>query len=490
MKNVNRPVVIVLLTLSLVMTSSCDDWNELNVNPNQPTEVPTSNIFGSGLVVVTRQFFGERLGLYYAGTWAGQTAAIGLGDYEFRVDINNSQWDDLYRGMAYFVDAQRRATEEENDNLAAVALIMKAYTAQQVSDMWGDIPYSQAFSLDENIANPVFDAQEDVYNQILTELSTAHDMLQDGSGVIGVGDFMYGGDIAKWKKFANSIRLRVAMRMSLAAPDEAGAVLSQILSNPSTYPVIETNADNAYFRWPGVVPDVEPWAQRLGSPTNKTDQYRTNYEMITILKDYSDPRLSIYADENQNGFYNGYKMGPGQTSDPMNTGPNVSHVGDRFGYNPSGFSPFMRAAQVWFIKAEAFERGLASGNAREAYETGVTLSMEENGVAPADIATYMAQAEVAWDQGTTSNLEKIRLQNWIGLFKQSIEAWAEVRRTDVPVITNVAEDYAINNHNRPPFRMAYPANESAHNTSFPFDVVEEDIFYGTQVWFDTRTGVQ
>lgn len=489
MKNINKSCLIVLMTISLVMTSGCDDWTEMNVNPNQPTEVPTSNIFGSGLIVATRQLFGERLGLYYAGTWAGQTAAIGLGDYEFRVDINNSQWDELYRAMAYFVDAYRLATKEGNDNLAAAALIMKAYTAQQVSDMWGDVPYSQAFQLDDDVANPVFDKQQDVYAKILDELKTASSMLQPGSGDIGVGDFIYGGSVEKWKKFANSVRLKVAMRMSLADEDGAEVVLDEILENPATYPIIEENIDNAFLRWPGVSPDIEPWAQRLGSPTNKTDQYRTNYEMITILKNYNDPRLPVYADKNLNGEYNGYKMGPGQTSDPMNTNPNVSHVGNRFGYTQNGFSPFMRAAQVWFIRAEAYERQLVTGDAKAAYEKAVTLSMEENAIGSDDITTFMAQTEVAWDQGTTSNLEKIRLQNWIALFKQSIDAWAEVRRTDVPRITNVAEDYAINNHNRPPFRMAYPANESAHNLNFPFDVVEEDIFYGTQVWFDTRTGV-
>ena len=482
--------MIALLAASFVMTSSCDDWNELNVNPNQPTEVPTTNVFGSGLMVATRTLFGERVGLYYAGTWAGQTAAIGLGDYEFRDDINNGQWDELYRAMAYFVDAQKRAEEQGNSNLAAVALIMKAYTAQHVSDMWGNIPYSEAFGLDAGVGNPVFDPQEKVYDQILSELSSAQAMLQAGNGTIGVGDFLYGGDIGKWKRFANSVRLRVAMRMSLAAENKAAPVIAQILNDPATYPMIESNADNAFLRWPGVNPDIEPWAQRLGSPTNKTDQYRRNHEMISILKDYNDPRLPVYADLNLNGEYNGYKMGVGQKSDPMNTAPNVSHVGNRFGYTQAGFSPFMRAAQVWFIKAEAFERGLATGDAKAAYETGVQRSLEENSIDAGAIATYLAETEVAWDQGTTSNLEKIRLQNWIALFKHSVEAWSEVRRTDVPLITNVSEDYAVANHNRPPLRMSYPANESAHNTSFPFDIVQEDIFYGTKVWFDTRPGVQ
>lgn len=472
------------------MSISCDDWNELNVSPNQPTEVPTSNIFGSGLISVTRQFFGERIGIYYTGTWAGHTAAIGLGDYEFRVDINNNQWDGLYTGMAYFVDAHRRAEAEGNKNLAAVSLIMKAYTAQHVSDMWGNIPYSEAFSLDDGIANPVFDSQEEVYNQILDELSTAVAMLKEGDGAIGVGDFLFGGDIAKWKKFGNSIRLRVAMRMSLAAEGPASNVLAQILTNPTTNPVIEENEDNAFLTWPGVAPDIEPWAQRLGTPSNKTDNYRMNYELVSVLDGLNDPRLPVYADLNENGVYNGYKMGIGQNSDPMNNNANVSHIGDRFGYLQDGFAPLMRAAQVWFIKAEAFERGLVAGDAEAAYKKGIELSMEENGIDAAAITAFMNEDDVAWDQGAMSNLEKIRLQNWIALFKHSVEAWAEVRRTDVPRITNVSENYAVTNHNRPPLRMAYPANEAAHNLSFPFDIVESDIFYGTQVWFDTRSGVQ
>jgi hypothetical protein len=149
----------------------------------------------------------------------------------------------------------------------------------------------------------------------------------------------------------------------------------------------------------------------------------------------------------------------------------------------------MNAAQVWFIKAEALERGLVTGGtAREAYERGITISMEENGITPEQIATYLQSAPVAWNVGETSNLEKIRMQNWICLYKQSVEAWAEVRRTDVPKLVNVSNDYAAN-HNRPPFKMAYPANEIAHNESFPTNVVEVDIFYGKQLWWDTREGV-
>lgn len=269
MKNILKNKISKLLAIStLVIAISCtQDWAEMNINPNQPSLVPASNIFGAGLTVVAGQLFGERIGIYYTGTWSGQLAATGAGDYEFRVDINNGQWDNLYRGMAYFEDARINALTEGNSNLAAVSLIMKAFTAQQVSDMWGDIPYSEAFKLGtEDILNPVFDSHEKVYTQILSELEEANTLLNASSIAVGVGDFIYAGDINKWKKFANSLRLRVAMRMSLVAPQAAAAVMSQILGNPATFPVFETNADNAYLKWPGTATNnIEPWRQRLGT---------------------------------------------------------------------------------------------------------------------------------------------------------------------------------------------------------------------------------
>jgi hypothetical protein len=493
MKNILKNKISKLLAIStLVIAISCtQDWAEMNINPNQPSLVPASNIFGAGLTVVAGQLFGERIGIYYTGTWSGQLAATGAGDYEFRVDINNGQWDNLYRGMAYFEDARIKALTEGNSNLAAVSLIMKAFTAQQVSDMWGDIPYSEAFKLGkEDILNPVFDSHEKVYTQILSELEEANTLLNASSIAVGVGDFIYAGDINKWKKFANSLRLRVAMRMSLVAPQAAAAVMSQILGNPATFPVFETNADNAYLKWPGTATNnIEPWRQRLGVPTNKQDQYRTNHDLISRLVEMEDPRLPVYADKNAAGIYNGYRMGIGQSGFPLNAQQNVSHIGNRYGYDDRGFSPFMHAAQVWFIKAEAYETGLVTGgNAREAYERGIAISMLDNGIAQADIDTYLQKPGVAWGTSSTPNVAKIRLQNWIGLYKQSVEAWAENRRTDVPKLVNVSNDYA-SNHNRPPFRMAYPANEIAFNESYPNTVNQVDIFYGDQIWWDTRKGV-
>lgn len=492
MKYFNIIASLIIVMGLLLITNSCSDgFNQLNVNPNQPTEVPATNILGDGINTVAGTQFGERLDIYYAGMYAGHTAAIGLGDYEFRVGINNGMWNGNYIAMSSFVDAKKVAEEEENTNLAAAALTMKAWTGQKVTDMFGDVPYTEAFQLDgvEPVANPSYDSQEMVYTTILNELKSAADMFSEGSGDIGPGDFIFNGDVDRWKKFTNSTRLRVAIRMSNVDAGKATSVISEILNNPSQYPVMSSNADNAYLWYPGVAPDRELWMERLGTADDKGDQYRTNHELISRLKDLNDPRLPVYADRNDWGIYNGYELGPDQEIDTLNNGNNVSHIGDRIGYDPAGYSPFMNVAEVHFIKAEAYERGLLSGDARTAYEAGITASLEEHGVSNGDISAYLDETGVEWDSGTSTNLEKIRTQKWISLIKQSVEAWSEARRTDVPLMDVISVRYN-NDHNRPPFRLPYPADEKSFNENFPTDVNEVDIFWGEQVWWDTRTGVQ
>lgn len=486
----------VVTVASITLNSCTEGFDELNVNPNQasPEFVPPTSVLASGFDVLTGVLYAERLGIFYTGTYAGHTAPIGLGDYEFRVDINNSMWTGLYRAAANFVDAEEIARARGNTNLAGVALTMKALTAHHITDMWGDVPYSEAFRLlkEPSIRNPKYDTQEQVYDQILAELKEAHTMLLDGAGAIGEGDFIYGGNVLKWRKFINSLRLRVAVRMSNVAESKAAVVINEILNDPTTYPILSANNENAYVWWPGLASHAERWFRTVGSVSNnKTSQLRMNHELIDALKVNNDPRLPVYADKNQNGEYNGYKMGPGQTTNSLNNGANVSHIGNRFGNDPQGFSPFMNVAEVKFMLAEIYEREIFDGDAQAAYEAGVTLSMEENGITGTPVTDYLAQEEIAWDQGATTNLEKIYLQNWIALFKNSVNAWSSVRRTDVPRITNVSALFATS-HNRPPLRMAYADEEQAVNASFPFDIHAKarDTFYGFQLWWDTRTGVQ
>ena len=129
-------IKVLSLALVLLIAGSCTkDFDEMNVNPNAATIVPASNVMLQGFLSTTYTLFGERLDVYYAGSYAGHTAAIGLGDYEYRVDINNSMWRGMYIAMTYLVDAMNLAVEEGIDNVYAAALTLKAYAARQTTTM-------------------------------------------------------------------------------------------------------------------------------------------------------------------------------------------------------------------------------------------------------------------------------------------------------------------------------------------------------------------
>lgn len=489
MKNIITSKLLLLAGMFVFCTACTKDFDKMNVSPNSATIVPATNVLGSAELSSMNTLFGTRLACYYTGAYSGMISAA---DYEYRVDINNDMWKSMYINMTYAADAMRLAKSETNDNLYAAALTFKAYNAQKVTDMWGDVPYSEAFQLGKGILYPKYDKQQDVYNTILSELKTAADLFNISGKAIGAGDFFLKGDISKWRKFCNSLRLRVAIRMSSADAAKASIIIKEVLSDPAKYPIMSTNQDNAYWYFPGTPPDQEIWFKSMGTTGSapKTTGWRVQQPFIDALQKNNDPRLSIYADKNSWGKYSGHRFGPNEKSDTTNNNFNRSHIGNWFMNDPKGFIPYMNCAEVYFCLAEAYQNGLATGNAQAAYETGISKSCEESGkINKGDITTFLTQPEVAWGSGTSTNLQKIALQKWITLFKQSVEAWSEARRTDVPLLTNITVNYGLS-HNRPPFRMAYADEEKTLNTNFPFNVVEKDIFWGTQVWWDKRTGVR
>ena len=489
MKKLFKTKWILFVCAGLFLESCTKNFDQINTNPNAASTAPATNIFASGIVSAANTLYGTRLDIYYAGSYAGMTASISQGDYEYRVDINSSIWNDLYTAANIFVSTMNTAAKDSNTNLQAAALTMKVYTAQKVTDMFGDVPYSEAFSAAKNIIYPKFDKQKDVYTAMFAELKTAADMFKTGKGNLGAGDFIYQGDVAKWREFCNSLRLRLAIRISNVDPATAKSVMTDVLGNPADYPVMTTNDGNAYFYYPGVAPNQELWFEDAGVGNRTLGNYRLNNVLISSMAVNSDPRLSVYALPNKWGKYHGYSFFLGQSSDTLNNGNNVSTIGDRFANDPKGFSPFMNCAEVYFILAEAYEKGLATGDAEAAYKMGIAKSMEENGIDATATATFLALPGVSYNTGSSTHLEKIGTQKYISLFKQSVEAWSEARRTDIPLMLGVSDNYA-NKHNRPPFRLSYADQERTLNgSSFPVDVKIVDIFWGDQMWWDTRTNV-
>ncbi|HEY4334772.1 MAG TPA: SusD/RagB family nutrient-binding outer membrane lipoprotein [Puia sp.] len=475
--------------LALLLLGACTKrFDSMNTNPNAPTIAPGTNILANAIYNIAATYEGERLGMFYAGTYSGQTCYFQIGAfYEYRDAIVSGQWTTDYHTLNDLQQIIDNSESAGNKNMAAAALTLKVYLAQKATDYWKDIPYSQALKGDSGVIAPPYDTQQQIYSQLVTESKTAADLFNQNSiDQLGSGDILFGGDLTKWKKFCNSLRLRVAIRMSNVDPGGATAVLSEVLGNATSYPVMTGNGDDANLVWPGASPYVEPWYSFV--VLSKRTDYGMCANLIDTLTKFNDPRLPVYAlPAVTDGAYHGYRMG-----DPnINYTPDqVSAIGTRFARTAAGFSPFLRYPEVEFIRAEAVQRGLVTGDAQAAYKAGITASLAENGIA--DPTAYLAGANVAWS-GTGVHLQMIYLQKWLALFKESSEAWAEARRTDVPLMTIIPHDYN-GTHNRPAFRYPYPQNEYQLNSAnltphiTGLDAASQ-MFWGQQMWWDTRPGV-
>jgi len=481
---------IIILAVLLVAGSCTNDFIEMNTDPNNPTVVPATNVLASAIQAHASGNHDEwSLGNEH-GSYAGHISKIQYIDesrYEYRESVVNGRWTRYYNYLNDLKKTMELAVEEENTNLEAAALTFQCYLMHKVTDEWGDVPYTEAIRGEEGELLPAYDSQQSIYAGILADLKKAADMFNTGSGDLGPGDLIYGDDAAAWQMWCNSLRLRVAIRMSNIDPSGASAVFSEVLGSPSNYPIFGSVADGATLQWTNSSPYREPfWEDNVS---------RDDHGVCSIIIDQmlalNDPRIaSIAYPAEEDGVYRGIAPGlhPDDEGFPLTS---ISRIGEMFRERPDGLTYLQRYSEVLFIIAEAVHRGLATYNmtAQEAYEAAIAASFEEMEVDAAEVAAYIAQPEVAYS-ADADGLTKIYLQKWLSLFK-SHEAWAENRRTDVPQI-DVAPGSIYPGHNRQPFRYPYANDEknlnSANVTAASAGVV--DNFWGKQMWWDTRTGVQ
>lgn len=418
-------------------------------------------------------------------SYAGQVTKIQYIDearYNFRPSVVNTAWEDVYNTTYDLTKVIMTAEGSGDKNMQAAALTFRSYIMQIATDTWKSIPYSDAWKAEEGVLNPTYDSQEAIYNALLADLKKAGDLFAEGNDdPLGEGDLIYGGDAAKWQKFCNSLRLRVAMRISNVAPDLAKQHITEIMNDAAKYPVMASNDDNAYLWWPGAAPYKEPWQEN----SETRDDHGMCNTLIDTLLAFGDPRIASLAKKNDDGEYVGLAAGANDGSFDM---AKISRIGAMYRDDPAGFTPFMRYAEILFIQAEAAERGMIAGDAASLYEEGIKASMAENHITDEDaINTYLASDKVAY----ANDLTQIYLQKWISLFKDGHEAWALCRRTDVPLMKE-AESSPYGTHNRPPFRYPYPTNEYNRNNANVTKAAEGvvDHFWGQQMWWDTRKNVQ
>ena len=455
-----------LLILVLVALNACtEDFESINTNPNAATidkanpelilrkiqyevgEELTSDLgWGLGNIVVqlvsTNNFTGNDL--YNWGTYSGT-------------------WDLFYRNAR---DAESLVTigqNRENPNLQGVGLVLKSVIFANLTEMYGDIPYTEALQGQSEIFQPAYDQQSTVYAGILADLALAVDLLGTGGGIDG--DLMYDGDADQWKKFANSLRFRYLLRLENRWADlgiNGAAELDAIVDGGIHFASNEDMAKVDYLASP---PNQWPrHAGRVGGFDEKRMSLTAYNQMLAI----NDPRIPIYYRPVDNpdsaGVFVGVPNGLSEdNASNFNGGAkNQSRLGTRFREEPDAVDMvFMNFPELMFAVAEAAEKGYVKGGSEAAaqfYRAGIEAAMEYYGASPD--ASYYEQEGVAYDMNTNeSKLELIHKQKRFAQLMVGLEAWYEYRRVLLPFITP-GPDATLP---AVPVRIQYPGNEQSLN---------------------------
>jgi hypothetical protein len=482
-----KSLSVVAVVGAALLVGACDDgFTDINTNPNAPTDVPAQYLLPQAIqtTVGTGQAGAPQFG--YSGTWvvlefaglfAQHWAKIQYTDedmYLLRPGTIETMWQVAYahslKDWQAIID---KGQETGLVNHEATGRTMKAFGFHVVTDVWGNVPYSQALKgdSDEQVTTPAYDTQESIYTSMAAELATAASMFNPNARGWGAEDLIYGGDMAAWARFANSLRLRLGMRMAYAAPAQARQVVEAAASHGAG--LITSNGQNAMLRYL----DSAPTQQPLFANARTRDDHAPSKTLVDYMKARNDPRLPIYPKPAaSDGEFRGMQNSVESAAVP--TLATISRIGAYWrggqgavaAHPASATTPtqLITAAEVHFLLAEAALRGWnVSGTAQGHYEAGVRASMAQYdgamGIAipTSAVDAYLARTGVAWGTAPSGdNLELIIGQKWLALYTNGFEAYAEYRRTGYPAEIKVGPDAALSHV---PGRIPYPDSEQSLN---------------------------
>ncbi|MBO0357059.1 SusD/RagB family nutrient-binding outer membrane lipoprotein [Hymenobacter sp. BT186] len=452
---------LLLAALAGLLPACTDGFEEINTNPNAPVDVQPS-------LLLRKIIFDQGEQMSYEAFVAGNL----LGQYFTAIDFNlfdrhslsepqygGNPWPFLYSNLRdNEILLQKARANPAFGVYEGPALIMKAYLTATLTDLYGDVPYSEALQGKEGVTTPAYDTQEAIYTApggILDNLDKGIAAITNYQGVTALdGDILYNGNRSKWVLFANSLKIKCLMRISSKV--NVQAALQRVVADGN---YIRANADNAAFRFSLAQPNNFRMSTARVGDFNLFIMSKTSEELLTGL---SDPRIATYFRPTaaMPGTYRGLLNGPDASrltisvADYSLTGTIFRENSDRLSAN------YMTAAETSFWLAEAAQRGLVSGSARTLYEQGITQSFAYWGVALP--ASYLTSSQVAYNQNGQNPIEQILTQKWLGNINNAYEGWTEYRRTGFPRLKTVS---ASLNNNLIPKRMPYPATESALNAA-------------------------
>jgi hypothetical protein len=517
MKNlINKSWAIIIGVVFLV--SCTKNFDTINQDPNSPgvDKAAPDMLLTNAIESMTDRIFETFLGEEMGNCWVQHEAKVQYTDedrYIPRVSVINNTWSSFYAANGEdMATIYKIGVDRELPNYQGVALVLQCYVTSVLSDLFGDVPYSEAWRAaaeDGGIISPKYDTQESVYNAIIANLDKANSLLDVNDQPIS-GDILYDGDILKWKKFANSLRMRLLIRIS--DRQDPSSELQKMINDPATYPMFTSNDDDAELHYLSSAPNNNP-----RNENRKTrDDHRVSKTVTDLMwgnSSYLDWRITVFTNFSQLDDFVGLPNGLTSADAAAYKGgglANTSKIGDYF---TAATCPgvLMSYSEVLFDYAEAAFKGWIPGGATAAgnyyhdaivanYEhygdVLVTNSYEVNdyygiglpaGMTAADFAEdFLNNEDHQWN--AANGMQLIGVEKWVTLFDQGLEALAEWRRLDYPVLTPAVAGVL---NGKMPMRVYYPSDEASRNAANlnaakTAQGITTDTDLLTKVWWDTK----
>ncbi|MCE5347928.1 MAG: SusD/RagB family nutrient-binding outer membrane lipoprotein [Bacteroidales bacterium] len=494
-----------LAFIGCIFLVSCEKLQDINDSPNSLTSVPDQYLFTNAAkwaVSEARQLT-SRSQLMFTGAWAHLYYTPYAEDrYEMNYDTDDESilWGDLYSSSLTQSNNIVKITGTDgtapNTVRNAMSQILTFIAYIKLTDLFGSIPYIEGGKgISYNILTPKYDTQEFIYHDIIEKLGKCITVFESGNAAEGYGsaDPFYSGDLTKWIKYANSFRLRLAMRMRYSDPSGAATAITACLSKP----LMESNADNALIKNFNVsqIYLYSGWYEVF---QNEGKSSRPSKLLIDELKATSDPRLPVFAISNTTGGYEGVPNGVTAAARALIPDATLS-----------SWQPVMYAkdipsyalcyAEVCFLKAEAALYGIgrtaSTTDANAYYQDGIEAAMGVWGVKQADIDNFIStQAEASLSGTQEDNFRKICTQEWLSFITNNYEAFNIVRRTGYPVVpvrTGLESPYALSvgiTVGQLPSRATYPSTELTLNRANYDDAIAKQgaDTRTTKLWWDSK----
>jgi hypothetical protein len=527
--------MLLVLSVTMIGTACTKNFDKWNTNPHEATDdlmasdnLRTGGFFaqmqrnvvlfkdGSNLTSdyqVAQGLTSDAYSGYIAptGTWFG---GVHNGSYYFISGwIERTFTSGFASVMPAWQGIKTVADEQGFPHLTAMATIVKVEAMHRVADAYGPIPYN---NFGNGTLQNTYNSLQDVYTKFFAELDEAIDILtvyaqgNPNNTIFKQYDFIYEGKVTSWIKFANTLRLRLAMRVVNANAALARAEAEKSINNP--FGVISTVNERTALQRILNLTYYHP-LQEIAYSFN-AGEARMSASMDVYLNGYNDPRRANYFTKADDGNYHGVRQGILTTTWTPYTGTKISNLNMNTSTTPI---VWMTAAESYFLRAEGALRGWSmGGSAQDFYNQGITMSFLENGLQAGDAATYAANnilspiaftdnsgqsgnniaapsaITIAWDPAATfeASLERIITQKWIALYPDGPEGWAEFRRTGYPKLLPVVS----NNSNgtidaKQVRRIPYPLSEYNNNAAgvqSGIAVLGGPDGGGTPLWWDKR----